>query len=168
VSEPAPEGPSLFVHSLPGSFGDLGALGREVSLEPGDVLWKVGDSGDHVVLLVEGRLEVVHETPDDGEITLRHLYPGAVAGEMAAVDGQARSATVRAHSASRVVLVPARSFRDFLRAHPDVLEQLFLDAALKAHRQDDLRRVLVRAARGKPLPLVQRVGYAAAQQALAQ
>jgi len=53
-------------------------------------------------------------------------------------------------------------------AQQDVLEQLFLDAALKAHRQDDLRRVLVRAARRKPLPLVQRVGYAAAQQALAQ
>lgn len=53
-------------------------------------------------------------------------------------------------------------------AQQDVLEQLFLDAALKAQRQDDLRRVLVRAARGKPLPLAQRVGYAAAEQALAQ
>jgi diguanylate cyclase (GGDEF)-like protein len=125
VTQTPPEGPSLFVHSLPGSFGDLGVLGREVSLEPGAVLWKEGDAGDHVVLLLEGRLEVVHETPDDGEITLRHLYPGAVAGEMAALDGQARSATVRACSASRVVLVPARSFREFLRGRPDLLERLF-------------------------------------------
>lgn len=125
MSEPPPEGPSLFVHSLPGSFGDLGALGRQVSLEPGAVLWKEGDPGDHVVLLLEGRLEVAHQTPDGEEITLRHLYPGAVAGEMAALDGEARSATVRAHSASRVVLVPARSFREFLRARTDVLEQLF-------------------------------------------
>ena len=53
-------------------------------------------------------------------------------------------------------------------AQQDVLEQLFLDAALKARRQDDLRRVLVRAARDKPLPLAQRVGYAAAEQALLQ
>ncbi len=125
MTQPPPEGPSLFVHSLPGSLGDLGALGREVSLARGDVLWKEGDAGDHVVVLVDGRLEVVHETPDDGEITLRHLYPGAVAGEMAALDGQARSATVRAHSASRVLLVPARSFREFLRGHPDLLEHLF-------------------------------------------
>jgi len=90
---PKDEGPSLFVHSLPGSFSDLGPLGRELTLEAGAVLWKEGDAGDHVVLLVEGRLEVSHQTPDGDEITIRHLYPGAVAGEMAALDGQARSAT---------------------------------------------------------------------------
>ena len=52
-------------------------------------------------------------------------------------------------------------------AQQDVLLQLYLDAALKATRMDDLRRALVRAARDKPLPLAERVGYAAAEQALA-
>jgi diguanylate cyclase (GGDEF)-like protein len=119
------DGPNFFVQSLPGSFSDLGPLGREVSLDPGAVLWKEGDPGDHVVLLLEGRLEVTHQTPDGEEITIRHLYPGAVAGEMAALDGQARSATVRAHSASRLLLISAASFREFLRKRPDLLEQLF-------------------------------------------
>jgi diguanylate cyclase (GGDEF)-like protein len=113
------------VESLPGSFSDLGPLGHEVKLEAGAVLWKEGDPGDHVILLVEGRLEVSHQTPDGDEITIRHLYPGAVAGEMAALDGQARSATVRAHGASRVLRIPAASFREFLRSRPDLLEQLF-------------------------------------------
>jgi diguanylate cyclase (GGDEF)-like protein len=108
-----------------GSLADLGPQGREVSLQAGEVLWKEGDPGDHVVLLLEGRLEVSHQTPEGEEIVLRHLYPGAVAGEMAALDGQARSATVRARSDSRVLLVPAVRFRDFLRERPDVLEQLF-------------------------------------------
>jgi diguanylate cyclase (GGDEF)-like protein len=116
---------SLFVQTLPGSFGDLGPLGKEQALEPGATLWREGDPGDHVVLLMEGRLEVSHQTPDGEDIILRHLYPGAVAGEMAALDGQARSATVRARSASRVLLVPASRFRQFLRERPDVLEQLF-------------------------------------------
>ncbi|HSH08230.1 MAG TPA: tetratricopeptide repeat protein [Burkholderiales bacterium] len=52
-------------------------------------------------------------------------------------------------------------------AQQDVLLQLYLDAALQANRVDDLRRALVRAARDKPLPLAERVGYAAAEQALA-
>ena len=123
--QPSDEGPSLFVQNLPGSFADLGPLGQEVRLEAGAVLWREGDPGDHVILLVEGRLEVSHETPDGDEITIRHLYPGAVAGEMAALDGQARSATVRAHGAARVLMIPAGSFREFLRSRPDLLEQLF-------------------------------------------
>jgi diguanylate cyclase (GGDEF)-like protein len=122
---PRGEAPNLFVQSLPGSFSDLGPLGRELSLEPGAVLWKEGDPGDNVILLIEGRLEVSHQTPEGEEITIRHLYPGAVAGEMAALDGQVRSATVRAHNSSRVLLIPAASFREFLRSRPDLLEQLF-------------------------------------------
>jgi diguanylate cyclase (GGDEF)-like protein len=122
---PKDDGPGFFVQSLPGSFSDLGPLGRELALDAGAVLWKEGDAGDHLVLLLEGRLEVSHQTPDGEEITIRHLYPGAVAGEMAALDGQARSATVRAHSAVRVLMVPAGSFREFLRSRPDLLEQLF-------------------------------------------
>ena len=125
VTEPSDSGPSPSDQALPGSFGDLGPLGREQALEPGATLWQEGDPGDHVVLLLEGRLEVSHQAPDGEDIVLRHLYPGAVAGEMAALDGQARSATVRARSASRVLLIPASRFRQFLQDRPDVLEQLF-------------------------------------------
>jgi diguanylate cyclase (GGDEF)-like protein len=123
VNEPIDR--SVPVQTLPGSFGDLGPLGREQTLEPGATLWREGDAGDHVVLLIEGRLEVSHQAPDGEDIILRHLYPGAVAGEMAALDGQVRSATVRSRSASRVLLIPAPRFRQFLRERPDVLEQLF-------------------------------------------
>ena len=125
MNQPKDDGPALTQQELPGTFADLGPLGRESALEPGAVLWREGDAGDHVVLLLEGRLEVSHQTPEGEELVLRHLYPGAVAGEMAALDGQARSATVRARSPSRVLSIPAVRFREFLRERPDVLEQLF-------------------------------------------
>ena len=122
---PKDAAPGLFLHNLPGSFSDLGRLGRELSLDAGAVLWKEGDPGDHLILLLEGRLEVSHQTPEGDVITIRHLYPGAVAGELAALDGQARSASVSAHTASRVLMIPAKSFREVLRSRPDLLEQLF-------------------------------------------
>jgi len=56
---------------------------------------------------------------------LRTLHPGAVAGEVAALDGQARSATVRARNDCRVLRIPASAFREFLRSRPDILEELF-------------------------------------------
>jgi len=124
VTEPGDK-PSLFVQALPGSFGDLGPLGKERTLEAGTTLWREGDPGEYVVLLLEGRLEVSHQTPDGEEIILRHLYPGSVVGEMAAVDGEPRSATVRAPGDSRVRLIPADGFRQFLKERPDILEQLF-------------------------------------------
>ncbi len=47
-------------------------------------------------------------------------------------------------------------------AQQDVLEQLFLDCALKAGRADDVRRMLARVAARHPLPPERRVGYAGA------
>ena len=105
--------------------GDLGLLGEEVSLPPGTVLWREGDVGDHAVFLLEGTLEVTHEPPEGERLLLRTMYQGAVVGEMAALDGQARSATVTARGPVRLLRIPAHRFRDFLRARPDVLEELF-------------------------------------------
>jgi diguanylate cyclase (GGDEF)-like protein len=107
--------------------GDLGPLseGEEVSLPPGALLWNEGDPGDHVVFIKEGTLEVTHEPKEGGErLVLRTMYPGAVVGEMAALDGQARSATVRARTPARVLRIPATRFREFLRTRPDLMEEL--------------------------------------------
>ena len=104
---------------------ELGPLGEEVSLPAGAILFREGDPGDHVVLLLEGTLEVTHETPEGEVVVLRNMYPGAVVGEMAALDGQSRSATVKARRDCRVLKVPAERFREFLRTRPDVLEELF-------------------------------------------
>jgi len=49
-------------------------------------------------------------------------------------------------------------------AQQDVLEQLFLDSALKAGRMDDVRLMLARVAARHPTPPERRVGYAEAAQ----
>jgi diguanylate cyclase (GGDEF)-like protein len=108
----------------PGTFDDLAALGTEAAVAAGSVLWKQGDAADHVVLVLEGELEVAHDGAGD-DVVLRVLHPGAVAGEVAALDGGARSATVRARNHARVLRVAAADFRAFLRRRPDVLEELF-------------------------------------------
>jgi tetratricopeptide (TPR) repeat protein len=52
-------------------------------------------------------------------------------------------------------------------AQQDVLEQLFLDAAMRAEQHGDARLMLERAAGRRPVPPQRRVGYAAAAQTLA-
>jgi hypothetical protein len=52
-------------------------------------------------------------------------------------------------------------------AQQDVLEQLFLDAAMQSEQHDDARMLLERIAFRRPVTLRHRVGYAAAARALA-
>jgi diguanylate cyclase (GGDEF)-like protein len=111
--------------SLQPYYPELARIGAESRLSAGDVLWKEGDPGDSVVMLLEGVLEVLHEGPDGTEVLLRALDSGTVVGELASTDGQARSATVRARTACRILRVPAADFRNLLKRRPDILEQLY-------------------------------------------
>ena len=106
-------------------FSEFVRIGAEARVEAGTVLWKEGDPGDHVVLLLDGTLEVVHEVPGGDVVVLRMMEPGGLVGEIASFDGRARSATVRARGACHVMRMPAQAFREMLRRRPDILEELF-------------------------------------------
>lgn len=109
------------------SFEEFRQLGVEAHLGSGSLLWREGEPGEEVVYLVEGQLEVVHENPDgEGDVVvLRTLEPGAMVGEIASLDGMARSATVRARTACRVLRMSADAFKEVLRRRPDLMEELF-------------------------------------------
>jgi diguanylate cyclase (GGDEF)-like protein len=111
--------------SLQAFYPELARLGTETQLGNGVVLWREGDPGDSVALLLEGTLEVVHTPPEGEEVVLRTLEAGAVVGELASTDGRARSATVRARTPCRLLKVPAPDFRNLLRRRPDILEELY-------------------------------------------
>jgi len=111
---------------LTASFAELSSLGVEAQLEQGTLLWKEGDPGDHVVLLLDGFVEITHETPEGEVVALRTLEAGSILGEIAALDGRPRSATVKACSPCRIVRVQAADFRGLLHRRPDMLEELFL------------------------------------------
>jgi len=105
-------------------YAELSAQGEVQDLSDGELLWKEGDPGDSVVLLLDGMLEIVSEPGEDKEVVLRTVEPVAVVGEIAA-DGLGRSAAVRARSHSRILKVSLARFREILRRRPDVLEWLY-------------------------------------------
>ncbi len=107
------------------SFSDLHALGAEQPLEAGRFLWREGDHGDEVVLLLDGVLDVVLEPTSGEPVILRTLEPGAIVGEFAALDGRGRSAAVRAVTPCRVLRVPAPAFRELVARRHDIVLELF-------------------------------------------
>jgi hypothetical protein len=82
------------------------------SLKEGAVLMTQGEVGDEVFLLLDGVLGV-----DVDGTSWAELGPGAVVGERAALEGGARTATLRAVTPVRVAAVPAAQIdRDKLAA----------------------------------------------------
>lgn len=69
--------------------------GVERRLNPRENLFAVGDDSDSVFFVVEGSLHVVHSSAQ-GEVVVDTLGPGEVVGEITAVIGGRRTATVRA------------------------------------------------------------------------
>lgn len=104
---------------------DLSPLGKEEDLEAGRILWREGDHGDEVVLLLTGILDVIHEPPGGEPVVLRSLEPGAIVGELACLDGRERSAAVRAVTACRILCIPAGVFQDLVTKRHDILLELF-------------------------------------------
>jgi diguanylate cyclase (GGDEF)-like protein len=112
--------------SLQAYYPELARIGAEARIEAGGVLWREGDPGDTVALLLDGTMEVVYKSADsEEEVVLRTVDGGAVVGELAGSDGRARSATVRARTPCRLLKIPAPAFRLLLRQRPDILEELY-------------------------------------------
>jgi CRP-like cAMP-binding protein len=92
----------------------LDELMTPVTYAAGELVFRQGDPGDHLVLVESGRLEAVLEVPGGPAMPLSVLTPGDVAGELSLLGDGRRTATVRAlePSSGRVL---QRSAFDHLR-----------------------------------------------------
>jgi diguanylate cyclase (GGDEF)-like protein len=112
---------------LPRLFAEAPSLsvGAERKLGAGEYLWRQGDPGTHVALLLEGSLAVTDRTTGGQTVVLRTVEAPNIVGDIAAFDGRPRSASVEARSCCRLIVVAAEDFRSLLRSRPDILEELF-------------------------------------------
>ena len=100
-----------------------GGIGRE-HFEPAEVIFRQGDRGDRLYIIVDGEVEVVKEELGKGEVTLRRLGPGDCFGEIALVSDSPRTATVRSRTSVNVITVDREAFHA-LFAHLPPLRALF-------------------------------------------
>jgi CRP/FNR family transcriptional regulator, cyclic AMP receptor protein len=83
-----------------------------------------GDPGDACFIVRSGSCRVTREHPDGRAITLANLGPGAIFGELAMLDGEARSASVEATEDTDLLALPASDMRALIREHPGMAEKL--------------------------------------------
>jgi NADH dehydrogenase len=77
--------------------------------EPGETVFRQGDLGDRVYIVLAGQAEVVRQEPE-GEKVLAKICAGEFFGEMALLSSGPRNATVRVSEATTVLSIPKREF----------------------------------------------------------
>lgn len=127
------------------------ALGHRRVFPAATPLVREGESDNHLVVLLAGRVRVTM-TDADGRVTLLGSHGGGdVVGEMSVLEGAPRSATVTAVGEVLGVVVAASAFETLLLLHPGVSRVLLgiLSQTIRLsqrHRQRGQRRVPARVA----------------------
>jgi CRP/FNR family transcriptional regulator, cyclic AMP receptor protein len=84
------------------------------------------DGGADLYFVSQGHLRVLIRTPAGKDSLLRDIRDGEYFGELAAIDGQPRSAGIVAVTDSIIARMPPAVFRGIVHAHPDVCDQLLV------------------------------------------
>jgi CRP-like cAMP-binding protein len=103
----------------------------------GEVIFHAGDPGDALFILVSGEVKISLPSETGDEAIIATLQAGDVFGELALLDGAARSATASALSATEAVVLPRDRFRELIATEPIVRD------ALLASLAGELRRLTV-------------------------
>ncbi len=102
----------------------IATVARAREFDKGELLFVEGDVGDSLLVLVHGSLTVFRTSADGERAALNVLEPPEVLGEIALLDGAARSASVEATEPSLVLSLSRQEFFALLRAQPTVLDPL--------------------------------------------
>jgi CRP/FNR family transcriptional regulator, cyclic AMP receptor protein len=95
-------------------------LGTRRTFRENEVLLRHGDPSDHVLLLVAGWVRVSQASRDDQEMLLALRGPGDVLGDLAALFGWTRSATIRTLDRVEVVQLTSGQFVQSLHSVPEI------------------------------------------------
>ena len=130
--------------------------------EPGEAVFREGDSGDTCYVVREGSVRVTRRHSDGRVITLAELRPGAIFGELAMFGGETRSASVEALEPTRALAILAGDLRRLLLEHPDLAVRMLEGLA------DRLRAANERIARQSFQTVAGRVASALLSQVIAR
>ena len=111
---------SLFQHLDPEALRALAAGASTRAMQTGEVLFRRGDQGSSMMVVLIGHIRIVLPSPDGREQVLRVLQAGDVLGEMALLDGGTRTADAVAETNGQLLTIERRSFRRALRESPDL------------------------------------------------
>jgi CRP/FNR family cyclic AMP-dependent transcriptional regulator len=106
----------------PDLLASLEGHGETRDFEAGDVLFHEGEASSHLYIILSGELQVF-ASKNGRELVYGTLHPREYFGELS-LDGNPRSASVRAVAPSRCLVIPGDTARTLVRTHPEFASHL--------------------------------------------
>ena len=116
-------------------------VSRDVS--KGDVLFQEGQIGDHMYVIVEGKVKLGQTSTDGRESLLGVLGPGEMFGELSLFDPGMRTSTATALTDTTVLLMGHDQLKPWLSGRPEVAAALLQALARRIRHTNDAMADLV-------------------------
>ncbi len=106
-------------HLLPDEWRSiLLPMSRTVRVQAGQVILTNGAESRELYLVLEGSVRIALFASTGREVAIREMGAGELFGELAAIDGLARSATVVAATNGQMAVIPAPAFFSAIEQNP--------------------------------------------------
>jgi serine/threonine protein kinase/CRP-like cAMP-binding protein len=128
-------------------FGHLSISARKMfaerftfeSYEPGDLIIKEGDQSDAFYAIKSGHV-LVYAGGEENPIKLAQLSPGEIFGEIAAVEGTERTASVRALSDCEILRMESSELNAMLAKNIEIRKMI--EEKIDARAEERLRKII--------------------------
>lgn len=114
--------------------------GRPVRFAPGDMMISEQSESAHVLVITRGVVKITASAPGGREVLLGLRGADEIVGELSAISGAARSASVWALRWVEARAITGPVFRNYLYEHPEVMFGV-LQAVVERLREADGRRL---------------------------
>jgi CRP-like cAMP-binding protein len=104
----------------PQELEGMAQLSRLVQYPAGALIFRRGDPGNCMMVVVRGHVKISTDSPDGRHVILNIIDAGQVLGEIAMLDGHQRTADATAISETELLVLDRREVLPFLERYPSV------------------------------------------------
>lgn len=108
-----------------------------VKIAKGSILFKEGDDGEHLYVIIDGKLKLGTSSGDGRENLLSILGPGEMFGELSLFDPGPRTSTATAVTDAKLVSLSHEKVIPWLKQNPEVSLQLLTRLSQRLRRTNE-------------------------------
>ena len=108
----------IFSDLDPAALDQLSRYAKHTTLKRGTTIVSKGDPGNSLIAVISGTVKISVSSPDGRSAILNLIGPGEIFGEVAVLDGLARTADAIANTNCEIFVIDRREFIPFVQSQP--------------------------------------------------